>query len=280
MVRPAGASGLGSILLHVDAGAASAVRLDVARALAARHGGCVTALFGAVADDDPGYAYSAGAALDSAGARAWREAVVGHLQRAAKQPALASERWFHVAGDSVAHGFVAEAPYADLLVLGQQAPGERLPGGAPAGFVETVILEGGRPALVVPADAPGAAIGRRALVAWNGSVPAARALAGALVLLRAAESVHVATWSRHPAAAPFSGLGILEHLRRHGVEATLHHRGATAQVGEELAALAAALGCDLVVMGGYGHSRARERLLGGTTRSWLQRMPVPVLMAH
>jgi nucleotide-binding universal stress UspA family protein len=280
MMRSAAATGVGSILLHVDASAASAVRLGIARALAARHGGSITALFGAVADDDRGYAYSAGAALDADSARAWREAVVGNLQQGATHPAQAAERWFRVAGDSVAHGFIAEAPYADLLVLGQQVPGERAPGGAPAGFVETVILESGRPVLVVPVHAPVEAIGRRVLVAWNGSVSAARALAGALVLLREAESVHVATWSRHPAAAPFSGVGIVEHLRRHGIEATPHHRGATPHVGEELAVLARSLVCDLVVMGGYGRSRASERLLGGTTRSWLQRLPVPALMAH
>lgn len=280
MARAAAAMGLGSILLHVDAGAASALRLDVARSLAARHGASITALFAAVADDDRGYAYSAGAALDGPAARQWREGVVGNLQRAAQQPAQAAERWFRVAGDSVAHGFIAEAAYADLLVLGQQAPGELVPGGAPAGFVETVILESGRPVLVVPAHAPVASVGRRALVAWNGSVPAARALAGALPLLREAESVHVATWSRVPGAAPFSGTSILEHLRRHGIEASLHARGTTAHVGEELAALADALGCDLVVMGAYGRRRASERLLGGATRSWLHRMPVPALMAH
>ena len=97
MVRAAAATGLGSILLHVDAGAASALRLDVARSLAARHGASITALFAAVADNDRGYAYSAGAALDGPVARQWREGVVGNLQRAAQQPAQATERWFRVA---------------------------------------------------------------------------------------------------------------------------------------------------------------------------------------
>ena len=122
--------------------------------------------------------------------------------------------------------------------------------------------------------------GRRVLVAWNGSAPAARALASAHVFLADADAVHVATWSRHPAAAPFSPIDIVEHLRRHGVEARLHREAPVAHVGPALAAMAHALDIDLVVMGCYGRSRASEWMLGGTTRWLLQHMPVPLLMAH
>jgi len=277
MASPA-APGLGSILLHLDATPASAVRLAVARELAERHGGTVTALFGASGDDDPRYAYSAGAALDGALGAGWREEAAANLQRASGRPPLPGERWFHVAGDSIVHGFLAEAAYADLLVLGQQPPGAR--GGAPAGFVDSMILESGRPALVLPSGARAAVPGRRVLVAWNASPQSARALASARVLLAHAESVHVAVWSRHPAAAPFSRIDIVEHLGRHGIEATLHRQGHVAHVGPSIAEMVKALNIDLVVMGCFGRSRASEWMLGGTTRWLLQQMPVPLLMAH
>ena len=153
-------------------------------------------------------------------------------------------------------------------------------GGAPEGFVEAVILESGKPTLVVPAVAHAGAFGERALVAWNGSAQAARAVTGSLPLLRHAREVHVATWSRHPLAAPFSGIDIGAFLRGHGIETTVHRSPASSRVGEELAALAQSLGVDLVVMGCYGHSRMSERVLGGATRSVLATLPLPLLMAH
>lgn len=279
MASPA-APGLGSILLHLDATPASALRLAVARELAERHRATVTALFGAGGEGEARYAYSAGAALDGALASGWRADAVANLQHASGRPLLAGERWFQVTGDSILHGFLAEAAYADLLVLGQQPPGTRLAGAAPAGFVDAVILESGRPALVIPPGAPAEMPGRRVLVAWNASPQAARALASARVLLARAEAVHVAVWSRHPAAAPFSRIDVVEHLRRHGIEATLHRQEPVAHVGPAVTAMVRALDIDLVVMGCFGRSRATEWMLGGTTRWLLQQMPVPLLMAH
>lgn len=272
-----------SILLHVDATAESATRLQVARDLAERHGAAVTALFGATTSmQDIPYAYSAGAAVGSPAAErrsAEHDAARAHLQRRAlgDGPEVA---WFDVVGDSVVHGFIAEAAYADLLVLGQQAPGASTVGGPPAGFVESAIIESGRPALVIPRAPAQGSVGRRALVAWNGSAQAARALTAALPLLEQGGEVHVVTWSGHPAVAPHSGLGIGEFLQRHGIVATLHRREPSSHVGAELIAMAQTLRADLVVMGCYGRSRARERVLGGATRSVLGTMPVPMLMVH
>jgi nucleotide-binding universal stress UspA family protein len=118
------------------------------------------------------------------------------------------------------------------------------------------------------------------LIAWNGSPQAARAVAGALPLLRRATKVHVASWSRQPMAAPFSRTSIAGHLRRHGVEATPHAYPSTSNVGREVMRVAEALHADLVVMGCYGRSRTAERMLGGATRSVLATMPVALLMSH
>lgn len=268
-----------SILLHADATAGSVTRLEIAREIALRHGSVVTAVFGATMNTDRAtFAYSASAALDSA-ANGQNDLARANLQQRClgEGPAVA---WCDLVGDSIAHGFVAESAYADLLVIGQQSAGPQEGGGAPEGFVEAVVLDSGMPTLVVPATPRAGAFGERALVAWNGSAQAARAVTGALPLLRHAREVHVATWSRHPLAAPFSRIDIGAFLRAHGIETTLHQNPASSHIGDELAALAQTLRADLVVMGCYGHSRLSERVLGGATRSVLATLPLPALMAH
>ena len=268
-----------SILLHADATAGSVARLEIAREIALRHGSAVTALFGATMNTGRAtFAYSAGAALGAAASEP-HELARDSLQQSCLDEG-AEVAWCDLVGDSIGHGFVAEAAYADLLVIGQQSTGPQESGGAPEGFVETVILDSGKPTLVVPAVARAGAFGERTLVAWNGSAQAARAVTGALPLLRHAREVHVATWSRHPLAAPFSGIDIGAFLKRHGIETTLHRNPASSHIGQDLAALARTLRADLVVMGCYGHSRMSERVLGGATRSVLATMPVTLLMAH
>ncbi len=271
-----------AILLHADASAGSTTRLEFARELATRHGAAVTALFGATVDTDRlSSAYSAGAVLGS-GASEWgtlaRDTARAGLQQRCRGEG-AEVAWFDIVGDSITRGFIAEAAYADLLVVGQQSPGEPA-GGAPEGFVESVILDSGKPTLVVPREVRAGSPGERVLIAWNGSAQAARAVTGALRLLRHARVVHVAIWSRYPVAAPFSGIDIVSFLHRHGVEAVLHLSPPSSHVGQELATLAETLNIDLVVMGCYGHSRTAERVLGGATRSVLATLPVTMLMAH
>ncbi|MDQ6629738.1 MAG: universal stress protein [Pseudomonadota bacterium] len=273
-------SSIRSILVHLDAAAGSTARLTLAHRLADRFGAGVTALFGVHPDPTrAAFAYSAGAAARYADEVDWPgEQVRARLrdQCAEHEPA---SLWCEVVGDSVRHGFVAEAAYADLLVLGQQATADE-PGAAPPGFVETVILESGTPAIVVPHPHRQASLGDCVLVAWNGSAPAARAMKAALPLMRNASQVHVATWSRQPAVAPFSRLDVQAWLHRHGIAAQIHRRDPTAHVADELLLVAAELHADLVVMGCYGHSRIREQLFGGVTRASLATLPVPVLMAH
>ncbi|MGZ5216890.1 MAG: universal stress protein [Caldimonas sp.] len=274
-------AGIRSILLHADATAQSATRLEIARELADGLEAELTALFGATPDTDRlASAYSAGAALDDLASGA---SAMAHDQARARLRDSAGGApptvWCDIAGDSISHGFVREAAYADLLVVGQQS-GPPLAGAAPPGFTETVILESGRPTLVVPREPRSDRLGERVLIAWNGSPQAARALAGALPLLQRALEVHVASWAPQPMAAPFSRLTIGAFLRRHGLDPIMHLRTPTSQVGLELTALAHDLKADLVVMGCYGRSRASERVLGGASRSLLETMPVPLLMAH
>ena len=272
---------LRSILLHLDATPASTARLALARRLAERQGARLTALFGIrIEAYRTSFAYSASAALRAAE----EQEPAPHQQERARLRQLCAESdppcgWCEVAGDTVTHGFQAEAAYADLLVLGQQA-GIEPAGGAPPGFVESVILDGGTPAIVVPQACRQETIGQRVLVAWNGSAQAARAMRAALPILAQAAEVRVVSWSAPPLQAPFSRLDAPGWLQRHGIAAQAHRRDPSSKVAEELAALALELNSDLVVMGCYGHTRLRERVFGGVTRSLLASEPVAVLMAH
>jgi nucleotide-binding universal stress UspA family protein len=270
-----------SILLHLDATAESADRLAATRALAAQHGARITAIFGVRPDPErAAYAYSASAAL--------------HAVEALQDPPHALERdrllascgegdaalvWCDVVGDTVTHAFLAEAAYADLLVLGRPARADAA-GSAPPGLVEAAILDSGVPALVVPPKSGRETIGERVVIAWNGSPQAARALRAALPFLARARAVHVASWGAHAPAAPCSRLDVAVWLARHGIEATVDLHPPTAHVGDEIARVAHRLEADLVVMGCYGRARLRERLFGGATRTSLAALPVPILMAH
>ena len=148
-----------------------------------------------------------------------------------------------------------------------------------------------RPVLTTPSKGPHADLGRRILIAWNGSREAARATHDALPFLIAAESVVVLTVDA-AGDAHSPGANIATHLARHGVNVDLHkrtsvrhppaqaRRAAKMNVGEVILSAAADYNADLLVIGAYGHSRLRETVLGGVTRHVLSHMSVPVLMSH
>lgn len=173
--------------------------------------------------------------------------------------------------------------YVDLIVLGQPDPDD-----AQAALFrprpEEVALAVGRPILVIPYARSWKEIGRRVLVGWDASREATRAINDAMPLLTGAEAVTVL--SIDPADGPAGhgevpGADIALHLARHGVTATVEVTvSAGIGTGNALLSRASDLDADLLVMGAYGHSRARELLLGGATRTVLESMTVPVLMAH
>ena len=174
---------------------------------------------------------------------------------------------------------IGRAFAADLLILGQQRPETGPEGAVSRHFVESVIIDSGRPALVVPyIGAPAST--EVALVAWKETRESARALTSAIPFLQRARQVCVATWAEADDEAP-ARANVIGYLRSHGIEATLKPCGlAPARLGESMLSLAADLSADLLVMGCYGHGRARERVLGGATRDILEAMTIPVLMAH
>lgn len=174
------------------------------------------------------------------------------------------------------------ARYADFVVIGQ--PRADADAALSQRDVERVVLDAGRPVLILPYAGAIAPVGERVLVAWNASREATRALTDALPLLMQASQVDVLTVNAQSEPAghgELPGADIALYLTRHGVRANVHPTyGEDIAVGEWLLSRAADLGSDLVVMGAYGHSRLREMVLGGATRTMLESMTVPVLMAH
>ena len=166
---------------------------------------------------------------------------------------------------------------ADLVVVG---PGTNTDQSA---LTEAAFMDTGRPALVVPEAWSGTLPPKRALVAWDGSRESARAAGDAVPLLQAAEDVVVLTVDAHRAGARFSdrpGFGLSTYLTRHGAKARVKQVTASGGVADTILAQVAEESADLLVMGGYGHSRVREMMFGGVTRSILESTTCPILVAH
>jgi nucleotide-binding universal stress UspA family protein len=184
--------------------------------------------------------------------------------------------------DEASGGISLQARYADLAIIGQLNPDESIPS-APSDFPEFVVLNSGRPVLIIPYAGTFDTIGERILVAWDASVEATRAVTSAIPLLRRADHVDLAVFN---SAASFDthgdqpGADIALYLARHSVNVNVLQQRTETGIGDALLSMAADLGSDLIVMGGYGHSRFREVLLGGTTRTMLKSMTVPVWMSH
>ncbi|MBL8894529.1 MAG: universal stress protein [Rhizobiales bacterium] len=151
-------------------------------------------------------------------------------------------------------------------------------------FVDRVVIEVGRPVLVMPLQAkPVERIGT-AIVAWNGRREAARAAFDSLPLLRQAKEVRVVRVDPQrddEGPTTLAGSELAETLARHGINATVEPISSNGQeAGLALLTKVFDVGADLLVMGAYGHSRAREFILGGATRQMLKNMRSLVLFSH
>jgi nucleotide-binding universal stress UspA family protein len=142
----------------------------------------------------------------------------------------------------------------------------------------TALFNSARPILLVPESGIKGSVSE-IVVAWNGSAEAARALSGAMPLLLNADQVHVLT-AATPRTAVESGAALAEYLGWHGLICEAHPMYPEEEVGSALLTRAKELGAELLVMGGYGRSRMRERVFGGVTRHVLDHCDLPVLIAH
>jgi len=209
-----------------------------------------------------------------------------------EQAAAAADRFKHLAhrhgvdaeaqstcsttGDS-ASAFSALARCHDLAIVGQPSDQPVSPEDV---FFEAALIDSGRPVIVVPFTHTGPARLGRIMCCWDGTRESARAIGDSLCLLRVAENVllYSAHVTPHNLINPSD---MLAHLSRHGIEAE-HDKSSVIieDVPSAILARASDFCADLIVMGGYGHSRLREFILGGVTRSILDTTTVPVMFAH
>ena len=275
---------LKSILLHLDPSPRSEARLLLARELAARHAAALTALYATAPSllDLP-FAMS----QDASGAQPALEDLYDSRRADTRRvferngTALPEMAWRELEGEPLASGVARLALLADLLVLGQHDPNDSHAIGVPADFVASVLIASGRPALIVPFAGAFTTLGREVLVAWKSTRESAQAVWGALPLLQGAQRIHVTTDATTTDGR--ADIAALQYwLRLNDVQARVvpHAALPTDAPGEALLSLAVDTGADLLVMGCYGHSRARELVLGGASRTVLNSMTLPVLMAH
>lgn len=271
------------ILVHCDASKSVSHRLVVAAGLAQHFGSRLVGLHVRQPFEMP-VPFVGGFAMDGVfkaydeGVKAGETAASAAFARATKGKELATE--WRVADGYVDSELAVQARYADLVVVGQ-AGSE--PTATPSDLPEAVALTTGRPVLVVPfigAKPPGKVV----LLCWNASREVARAAADALPILKTAQEVIVLVVNPTASAEGHGaepGADAAAWLARHGVKVTVQRDMVPdADVGGVILSRAADHGADLIVMGIYGHSRMREMMLGGASRTLLASMTVPVFMSH
>ncbi len=176
------------------------------------------------------------------------------------------------------YGLVDRGSLSDLIIMSH--PPHRKDAPVIDGIIGDVIVDSRTPVLVVPEGTQTFKAAGSAVIAWNDSFEAANALRASIPLLKLAEKVTIVTVEKgkqqqEPSLAP------AEYLSRHGIHAELHNETADqAPIQESLKLALDWLNADYLVMGAYGHSRAREYWFGGVTRSMLHEPPIPILFGR
>lgn len=264
------------IIVHLDGGGRTAARLELAVHLASRFGAQVTGLF---VDTEPARGRAEGIS------RTWREAAAD-LQGLARGAGLASDCW-QVDGAELEPGRIAAryCRYGDLTIVGQHDPDD---GRVPADFGEQVLLESGGPVLVVPFVGSFQGVGRRVVLAWDGTREAARALKDALPLIDgAAADIQVALLHRAREgswADASSGPSVIRLLAAHGIAASrepvlVDERDDGMTSHDVVLNLASDAAADLVVMGARGRPGGPFPRASRRTRASLSAMTAPILLS-
>ena len=279
--------GLKDLLVHVDTSDAGLSRIDYAMALAEAHD---AHLAGIVLSPLASLPHAGGLQLKAPPPVEYFKAFEEKAQSALDQfsnhgqrrGVAVETRLIEGAGIELSRRLAVHARHADISIIGQ--PNGNGASSDQLALFEDLLFSTGRPILLVPyigapSEPPGTV-----MVAWDGSATASRAVHDALPLLVGAKSVIVFVAEAAKRGADHGedpGSDIALHLARHGVETEVSRvSGSDIDVGNLLLSRAADFGADLIVMGGYHHSRLREYFLGGVTRTILEEMTVPVLMAH
>jgi nucleotide-binding universal stress UspA family protein len=268
-----------TILAYADAEPAATIRFQIAAALAARSDATLDGVFVKPLFVPPP-SFDAGAYVPPTTLEVLAEshrALVAKAEEtaqtnfaAAADQARARAEWAAIE-DGAPRGFIGLARCSDLVVFPKS--GTSVPPLSPM----ELARESAAPLVLVPTSPNSTRPGRKVLLAWNGSREAASALRGAWPIIEEADRVHVMMVEPPAEAEAFIG----KRLKRHGVTAQMHiNRSADAQAGEIIRNKAEELSVDLVVMGLYGHSRLRELILGGASRTMLDQETLTLLVSR
>lgn len=275
-----------TLTVHLDTSACANARLSLALKLARTYGARLDGLF-ATFEPSPREFYVMAGTADYYDAhrklRAEQRAAIERLFHAELARAQVEGAWVTTEGNPIT-AVTQRSRTVDLTIVGQTDLDDAEAYVADH-FAETVVLGAGGPVLVVPCTGHVVPVGKRVLVAWNGSREAARAVHDAIPFITRAAHVTIAAASSTftSGASQASCTALAAMLARHGattVDIARFDRSAPETTGEALLSHAADGGFDLLVMGAYGHARLQEMVLGGATRTVLATMTLPVLMSH
>ncbi|MGA8865179.1 MAG: universal stress protein [Gallionella sp.] len=273
-----------TILVHSDAGKRSAARIEFAIRLAQKFDAYLIALNALSRIDLPGYVLEGvgGMTIEEFRKRYAEEQVTNGkatFSKALAASGFAKSEWRASDLDAV-DAVTLHGRYADLIVIGQPWTADN--SAVNSGFANHVMLEAGRPVLMIPYAGNFPTIGKRIIVGWNASREATRAVTDAIPFLQQAEVVQVMVVN--PKAGEHGampGNDIALFLARHGVQVEVRvDKASEIDIGNEMLSRASDFGADMIVMGGYGHSRLKEVMMGGATRTLINSMTVPVLLSH
>lgn len=274
-----------TILVHINDERRVAGLVDAACNLGERFNAHVIALY--VMPPIPTYGPTAfGSGMIQAGLKSFREEadrVHKAFEEASRGRTIVPEwRIIETGHNGVAETVVEHGRCADLIIVGQRD--RDFDFSSVLDVPERIVMESGRPVLMVPNSGRFKTIGRRVTIGWNSRREASRAVFDALPLLETADRVRI-LWvnpqKEKELAKDLPGAEIASTLARHGVKCEAATAVATdINVGDIVLSSLTDDGSDLLVMGAWGHSRMRELVFGGATRHILEHMTVPVLMSH
>jgi nucleotide-binding universal stress UspA family protein len=258
-----------SLLLNINPDPGHEARLATAIALARSRGGhitCIQVLPPPIAVGDPSGAVTVAEAIEAMeqAAREFQEEVELRLEKAE-----VAWTWLRLPDDATT-AILSYSRLADLILLGADQSNP------PVG---PVVLHARTPVLAVPQQGSGFQAEGPAVVAWNGSHPAANAMRAALPLLRDRDITHILVVDRD--SEEFPAARALEYLSHHAIRGEIHWRDSEqGTVAEAILTFADHFGAGLIVAGAFGHNRIRETLLGGVTRELARSSPLPLFLSH
>ncbi len=189
--------------------------------------------------------------------------------------------WIENASGLLTQSALHQALFADLLIFGQVNPESKIRQDMPIDFVESLIIDSGVPSIIVPYIGTYESVGSRVLIAWKSTREASRALKASIPFLQTASKIDFVLDTEPERSGQLQNhLTAFLQSNMVATEPKFHSFGNTENIAERLLSLAAETSADLLVMGCYGHSRLRQFVIGGVSKTILESMTLPVLMVH